>query len=359
MTSHFNPKAIPDPAKDQTTGPNMDHIYFTHSDRFPFERKEKDYSPVNAWWLGEAAFLAYCHPGFARMAFQLAGFPDFDFFNGPGTECMIASSKRAVIIAFRGTETSSLSFFHELATDLNTLPVPFPGGGTVHQGFFQALEEVWEEKDEEYAKKNPKHHTGLKKRIEELISDKPGRPIWVCGHSLGGALATLCFASIPEATGLYIYGAPRVGDEEFLKLMGDRPVFRIEHAGDPIPLVPPKIPGIDFNFEDTGRLIFINRKGDILPERPTLDTWSGLEQEKQIKEEEQSRELEISKAWEKLPEDLKALDKNLKQIKEHVKKSVKSWSAHLEEAYNEFAPSIEDHMPVYYAIKLWNLLIKR
>ena len=357
MVHHLS-KPLPDPLKDNTSGPNMDYVYFENSDRFPFAPDENSYSPANAWTLAEASFLAYCHPGFVRMAFFIAGFTEFQFFNGPGTECMVASSEKATIVAFRGTETSSLSFFHELATDLNTIPVPFPEGGVVHQGFLKGLEEIWDQKEDEYVHKNPTHNSGLHAYLRKLISDYPDRAIWICGHSLGGALATLCFARIPEARGLYIFGAPRVGDSDFITLLAGRPVFRVEHAGDPIPLVPPQIPSIDFNFQDTGELIFIKRNGDLLEARPRLDNWNGLEREKIMTQEVKKREREIKQSWKIFPEDMKSLDTNLKQIGNHVKKSFSNWTSYLEMMYDDFAPSIEDHMPVYYAVKLWNQLIK-
>jgi len=353
---NFTFKPIPTPLKDNTSAPDMDYIFFENSKNVPFSPEENSYSPTNAWWLAEASFLAYCHPGFVRMAFYIAGFTEFRFFNGPGTECMVASSGEASIVAFRGTETSSLSFFHELATDLDTIPVPFPEGGIVHQGFLKGLDEVWEQKDDEYTKKNPTHNTGLYPHLQQLLTDHPDKPLWICGHSLGGALATLCFARIPEARGLYIYGAPRVGDSKFNTLIAGRPAFRIEHAGDPIPLVPPQIPSIDFNFQDTGHLVYLSRKGEISEIRPQMENWSGLESKKALSLEGEKREMEIVQNWKKLPDDMKSLDANLKQIGSHVKKSFHNWTGYLEMMYDDFAPNIEDHMPVYYAVKLWNLL---
>ncbi|MGL1889974.1 MAG: lipase family protein [Spirochaetaceae bacterium] len=352
-------KTIPDPLKEESDVPNMDYIYFNNIDKYPFLPNEQCYSEVNAWWLSEASLLAYCHPGFVRMAFQLANFPVFNFFNGPGTECMVTSSADAVIIAFRGTETSSFSFFHELATDLNTFPVPFPQGGKVHNGFLDALNEVWEEKGKDYSKKNPKHNTGLRLYIEKLISEAEDRPIWICGHSLGGALATLCFAKIPQATGLYIFGAPRVGDEEFNKLLNNRPVFRIENSGDPIPLVPPKIPSINFNFVDTGELTYLDKNGAPLSSRNSLNNWNGLIDEDEIKSDEKKRELEIVESWKSLPKSFNELDQNIKQIRHHMKSSLKDWSEYLEEVYEELSPNIESHMPIYYTVKLWNILLKK
>lgn len=326
--------------------PNMDYIYFNDIKKYPFQPKEKNYSYINSWWLAEASFLSYCHPGFVRLAYQIANYPDFNFFNGPGTECMVASSKKSVIISFRGTETSSFSFFHELSTDLNTKPITIDEGGSVHTGFLEALEEVWEEKDDEYKKKNPTHNTGLRLYIEKLISESPKRPIWICGHSLGGALATLCFSRIPQATGLYIYGSPRVGDNEFQKSLENRPVFRIENARDPIPLVPLNIPSIDYNFADTGELIYLDQNGTPLPKRNSLDNWNG----------KKDSDLSLLKSLKVKPKDLNELDKNMKQIKEHMKKSIKEWSNYLEDMYKEITPNIESHMPIYYCQKLKKIM---
>ncbi len=161
---------------------------------------------------------------------------------------MVASSEKSVIAAFRGTEINSLSVFHEIGTDLNTFPVPFTEGGKVHKGFLNALEEVWEEKGDLYRKENPGFNSGLKDYLENLLDEKPERPMWVCGHSLGGALAALCFARINRAKGMYIFGAPKVGDPDFISLINDRPVFRIEYARDPVPLVPPEIPSLNFHL---------------------------------------------------------------------------------------------------------------
>ncbi len=337
----------------------MDYIYFNNSEKFPFSPKDLSYSKVNAWWLSEASFLAYCHPGFVRMAYKIANFPEFKFFKGPGTECIVASSKNSVIISFRGTETSSFSFFHELATNLKASPVAFKQGGTVHSGFLDALDEIWEEKDKEYFKKNPEHHTGLRLYIEKLVAQSADRPIWICGHSLGGALATLCFARIPEATGLYIFGAPRIGDREFNKLINNRPCFRIENSGDPIPILPPKIPSLEFNFVNSGEVISLDKKSAPLPKKSSLNNSKGNLDNKEIKSAEEKGELEIVESWKVLPKDFNELDKNIKQIGHHIKKSLKDYSTYLEEAVEELKPNIESHMPIYYTVKLWNILLEK
>lgn len=338
-------KALPNAKEYPTLPPDMNYIYFRNGDLFPFKPKVKEFSLRNAWWMCESAFLVYCHPGFARMAFKLAGLDHFRFFQGKGTECMVAWNKKHVIVTFRGTELNSLSTIHELGTDLNTTPVDFEMGGKVHQGFLQALNEVWRGPD------------GLESFLNELIENRSARPMWITGHSLGGALATLCFTRIPEAFALYIYGAPRIGDSAFMKNIENRPVFRVEHANDPIPLVPPHLPKLDFNFHDTGQLVFITESGEILFEKPVIN-WKkedslAKQKWKARRKKRSALSLRILKKvfrGDDVSEQFKELDNNWKESKE-------DWKRYFKLVENEIGINIENHMPIYYAIKLWNQLI--
>ena len=51
--------------------------------------------------------------------------------------------------------------------------------------------------------------------ISAILKNKKQR-IWICGHSLGGAMATLCASRLEELEPtLYTYGSPRVGGREW------------------------------------------------------------------------------------------------------------------------------------------------
>lgn len=337
-------KTIPDPRNYDVIPPDMDYSYFekpgSHSPRF----SDSEYSPVNAWWFAECALLAYCHPGFARMAYKLAKFDNFRFFQGKGTECMVSWNRKAVIVSFRGTELKSSSALHEIKTDLDTLPVDFELGGKVHKGFLAGLEEIWDGPE------------GLRQFLVGLTAEKRRRPMWICGHSLGGALATLCFARMPEAAGLYIYGSPRVGDQDFVDLIDHRPFWRVEHGRDPVPMVPLDIPSLDFNFKDPGQLIFISRQGEILTERPTFSLEEHKTKRLQTKEEQDAREKEISRSW----TDLFDRDKSKavwNKIDHHLQLSWDEWKNHLKELHEGMGLIADDHQPIFYASKLWNALL--
>ncbi len=331
-------KELPNPKKKDIIPPDMDYLYFENSGDFSLEPENTEYSPVNAWWFAECAFLAYTHPGFARMAYKLTGFDNFKFFHGVGTECMVVWTGQLVLVAFRGTELKSRSVLHEINTDLNTKPVPFELGGRVHKGFLKGLEEIWGGPD------------GLQIFLKDLLEEKPERPLWITGHSLGGALAALCFARIPEAKGLYLYGAPRVGDKDFLALFEGRSVWRIENAGDPVPLVPPDIPKLKFNFEDLGGLKYINREGEVRDRRPIF-----------ILKDEKKKYLDaknmIDSKIKGFNTPLVPEKKTIGRISKQLEINKMEWKKHFDSLYKDFGLNADDHQPIFYVTKLWNALV--
>lgn len=101
------------------------------------------------------------------------------------------------LIACRGTESN-----RDILNDLNAHRVPFHEGvGLVHEGFYDSFRAIRQDLD------------------LQLDGDPKDLPVICCGHSLGGALATLVAAYVRrkhrrEAL-LYTYGCPIVGDSDF------------------------------------------------------------------------------------------------------------------------------------------------
>ncbi|WNS44660.1 lipase family protein [Paenibacillus sp. MMS20-IR301] len=84
--------------------------------------------------------------------------------------------------------------------------------------------------------------------LAALGSLSPDKPLYVTGHSLGGALATLCALdtavnSAHKSPRLYTYGSPRAGDPAFAKAFSQyvRSSFRYANLFDPATYVPPTI----------------------------------------------------------------------------------------------------------------------
>ena len=100
-------------------------------------------------------------------------------------------------------------------------------------------------------------------QIIQHIDEHPDKDIYITGHSLGGALATLASFDIAankqRPVRLYTYGAPRVGLSDFRiaheKIVPDS--YRVVIDGDPIT----RVPGSILDYEHSGLLLQISSEG--------------------------------------------------------------------------------------------------
>jgi triacylglycerol lipase len=121
----------------------------------------------------------------------------------------IVDGGNATIIAFRGTVTAS-----EWIRDCEAWPSEIGEGAMVHHGFWDAFSSVAGE-------------------LLEAAGWIKG-PVFVTGHSLGGALAVLA-ARMLERGGfpvhsVYTFGGPRVGNRKFAEgYNGKHPTSNIQH----------------------------------------------------------------------------------------------------------------------------------
>jgi hypothetical protein len=190
------------------------------------------------------------------------------WFTDASTQLVFARHKDlpVVIIAFRGTEPGQVA---DVVADLETWKTRLAGHGwpeawgSVHAGFQAAFAEV---------------EPLLLRKLDELSGTGVG--IWVTGHSLGAALATLTMARILRAVdegadlhpaGLYTYGSPRVGDREFAAALTSRaaargvPLVRVRNDDDAVTAIPPAALG----YVHVGTLVHLSEDG--LGVAPALD----------------------------------------------------------------------------------------
>jgi hypothetical protein len=99
-------KTIPEPTPKVLVPPNYDHRYFQECEAHPFRHSASKFEWVNAWWLAEAALLAYANPEFTASCFSGAGLElaGQQPFSGKSTQCYVAHNSKFVIVSFRGTE---------------------------------------------------------------------------------------------------------------------------------------------------------------------------------------------------------------------------------------------------------------
>ncbi|XP_006340898.1 uncharacterized protein [Solanum tuberosum] len=186
------------------------------------------------------------HPTFIKSEFD-----KLCFLDNESTDTEVAlwrdSSRKRLVVAFRGTEQTK---WKDLVTDLMLVPAglnPERIGGDfkqevqVHSGFLSAYDSV---------------RIRLVSLIKKAIGyrdddlDTPNKwHVYVTGHSLGGALATLLALELSSSqlakhgaicVTMYNFGSPRVGNKKFSEVYNEKvkDSWRVVNHRDIIPTVP-------------------------------------------------------------------------------------------------------------------------
>lgn len=199
---------------------------------FPFDGKDHSYKHEHAIWMGELSLLAYYSRAFIEEQLKQWGYKNFKWINHEesDTQCFLVEKTDHIVLCFRGT-----SSMKDALTDLKIRKVKEDDKGRnikIHQGFAQAINYVWEE-------------------ILDAVKDlDTHNDIFVCGHSLGGALSKLAALRLTKEGhcigGVYTFGAPRIGNKNYAdhyeKYLGLQ-TFLLINNKDIIPQIPPNILG--------------------------------------------------------------------------------------------------------------------
>ncbi|ETS30946.1 lipase [Photorhabdus temperata] len=154
------------------------------------------------------------------------------------TQLFYVTSKNDVIVSWRGTAstedvlTDATCQPLELSCDEKTLCGEFIHSGKVHKGFWEAFNLV--------SKLRVPSDTD-QDVFSDIIDLAKSKRLFVCGHSLGGALALLHCAQLKEHDPcFYSYGMPRVLTISAVRELADITHYRHVNEDDPIPSLPPE-----------------------------------------------------------------------------------------------------------------------
>jgi triacylglycerol lipase len=207
--------------------------------------KAKTFNASNAERLGRAADLAYENNATVTKTAKTWEMQLVKSFKHKETQAYLIGDDNTWILAFRGTEAKK---FKDWLADLDAILVTGLGG-KIHKGFRDSLSYVW---------------TDI---WNTLKKDRGSRTLWVTGHSLGGALATLAVAKLRQekdqpVNGLYTFGSPRVGNGKFAdKFDKDfkKYTYRFVNNIDAVTHAPRG----DMNFSHVGTLMHFDKNGKL------------------------------------------------------------------------------------------------
>jgi triacylglycerol lipase len=209
------------------------------------------YSDRMAWICASMSHLAYDQFELGNeeidrqfeAKLESGGFKLIDTFNSDktGTQAFLAANDNFAVLAFRGTEKNWL----DVQTDILARRVR-TSSGRIHAGFRQAYDSV-----------APKIEVSLKKIGK--------RPLYITGHSLGGALATVATESLEsnpkfefQVAACYSFGSPRVGNAEYDPNIKSS-FFRIVNTADIVTV----IPLLAMGFVHVGDIRFLERRNEL------------------------------------------------------------------------------------------------
>ncbi len=189
----------------------------------------------------ESSMISYLTPEECNKAASRLGFVGGKYFSAGGAQAYWFWSKHDSIVVFRGTEPNE---WNDIQADANAITALAETVGRVHRGFKTETDELWP-------------------LIEkELEANK--LPLYFTGHSLGGAMATICAGRCllsyihSEPIELHTFGSPRVGCKRYIN---HAPIkhYRWVNNNDIVTRVPPPWLG----YRHGGREIYLNYLGQI------------------------------------------------------------------------------------------------
>ena len=208
------------------------------------------YSDRMAWILSSMSQLAYDmfengprYRELLTVKLESGGFKLLETFNSneTDTQAILVSNGDYVVLAFRGTEITKTNKT-DILTDARASRIAVIEG-RVHSGFRTAYESVREP-------------------IEKCLLGLDNIPLYITGHSLGAALATVAtqeLENIPilksRIAACYTFGSPRVGNNQYDKSF-KAPIYRMVNTTDIVTIVPLLAMG----YVHIGDVRFLGRK---------------------------------------------------------------------------------------------------
>lgn len=205
----------------------------------------------------ELSMIAYLPFDQVKLAAIQLGFTETDFFDNDGSQAYAFANQKDIVVACRGTEADE---WNDLKADINAAQALAETVGKVHRGFKKEVDDLW---------------PILEKKLESNTKN-----LWFTGHSLGGAMATICagrcLLSKIDSSPIQIqtFGSPRVGNNRYIN-HAQVDYIRWVNNNDIVTRSPP----IWMGYRHTGKEIYLDSEGRIkvlTKIQRNQDRWKGF-----------------------------------------------------------------------------------
>ncbi len=221
--------------------------YFKLSNATPLQTATNSFKLFNAWWLAELSRLIYHNNFFDNKSIDFGSleYELITYIENKETSTHVALLKiiqdaPCLVVVFRGTDD-----IDDWNINFHAYQSSFGSSGKVHSGFKKA-------------------YLSIRQELFECLRDH-SLPVFITGHSLGAALATLATSELhghDNFDSCYTFGSPRTGNPEFINSIKCDRIFRIVNNCDVVTTIPIdfalikyKHIGLNYLIDDQGNLI--------------------------------------------------------------------------------------------------------
>ncbi len=204
----------------------------------------------NAYWMAVLSRFSY-YDDTNKIMDELddmvggSGFESVTLFDKNSSQAIFVEHKNYLAIAFRGTDE-----FDDWIDNLKLPRKSLDGFAECHGGFLDATNDIWDDIDDAYKKARTREK----------------RPLFITGHSLGGAMATVAATKLLHEgrpfISVYTFGQPRVLDKDSAaKFDASKQAhfYRFQNNNDIVSRIPARAGG----YKHVGDCIYISSEGDI------------------------------------------------------------------------------------------------
>lgn len=156
---------------------------------------------------------------------------------------LVVQTPSVIFVGIRGTENKFRAFIKDWLVNLEASMIRYPGSkkALFHRGFYNAVMSIYDE-------------------VINIVSNLPRLPIYITGHSLGGAMAAILNArwlndisqaqefrrysydqKMVEPISCYVFGMPRYGNPYVINNFPSP--FHVYNQRDGVPTIPPRFFG--------------------------------------------------------------------------------------------------------------------